>query len=263
MELTEEALQQSAASPAHDGAEAEPRIGAQDTKDPAAAASGPQHDSASHTPDAQANVDVVMTDRNEAISQEEGGAAAQKTAGEDIAVYEDGEEDAEGEVDDDYEFMDAPVSQATDHPDQPDAASAAAPEGHTEDEDEGVGAVKLRPGEADEEDNESEASAGTHSEAESEDDAEWEEDDEDEEEVPANDEEESDHAQSNNCMFCKEDEDNDPSEEFDAYLTCAGCGVNCKWYSWTDNGERYQAANTMRSPPTMCPRGECDAARRL
>lgn len=220
MELTEEALQQSAASSGRDGAGNGSRMVGQDSRGDTTAASGQEHDSADHTP----NDDVDMTDQTEGIYQDSG-AATEKTTDADVA-YEDGEEDAEGEVDDDYDFMDAQASYPAE---QLAEGDADAPVENTDDDDEeeGVGAVKLRPGETDEEDNDSEASAASAFEGESEEDAEWEEDDE----VAGHDDEESDNAQSNNCMFCKGDEESDPSEEFEAYLTCAGCGENCKWCS--------------------------------
>lgn len=224
MELTEEALQQSAASPGQDGADPESRMGAHGTIGGSGVGSGPYHDSPSHTPDNQANEDVEMTDQAQGIPRESGSATGE-TAGEYFA-YEDGEEDAEGEVDDDYEFMDAQAPHSTEHHDLAGSPPLEALEEHTDDDEEGVGAVKLRPGDTDEEDDGSEASAATPPEADSEGDAEWEEDDE---AVVENDDDESDNAQSNNCMFCKEDEENDPSEEFEAYLTCAGCGENCRW----------------------------------
>lgn len=31
----------------------------------------------------------------------------------------------------------------------------------------------------------------------------------------------------NYCSFCGQDEDHDPSEEFEEYLTCAVCGDHC------------------------------------
>lgn len=243
MELTEEALQQSAASPGRGGAGNATRVRGQGSRGDIGAVSGQNRDSADDTP----NDDVDMADQAEGLYQDSG-AATEKTTDADVA-YEDGEEDAEGEVDDDYEFMDAQASYPAE---QPTEGNAQVPAENTDDE--GVGAVKLRPGETDEEDNESEASAASAFDGESEDDAEWEEDDE---EVIENDDEESDNAQSNNCMFCKEDEESDPSEEFEAYLSCAGCGENCKWCSLGNNGEGYSL--TTYSSSTMRPRGECHA----
>ncbi|MCJ1444580.1 MAG: hypothetical protein MMC23_005082 [Stictis urceolatum] len=37
---------------------------------------------------------------------------------------------------------------------------------------------------------------------------------------------ETDIAARNNCIFCKQDEESDPSEEFEEYLSCAVCGDN-------------------------------------
>lgn len=100
-----------------------------------------------------------------------------------------------------------------------------------EDEAEGVGAVKIRPGETDDEemeDLESEHS-GSQSDFGNESDgaAAWEdiagEDEDDEEE-----EEGSEDPAPNTCMFCKQDEEHDPGEDFEEYLTCIGCGENCK-----------------------------------
>jgi histone acetyltransferase SAS3 len=99
-----------------------------------------------------------------------------------------------------------------------------------EDEEDGeaeaVGAVKLKPGETDDEEESDGASShsGGHSdEDESGSEAEWEalqpekENDEDDE---------SEAAENDLCMFCKEDEQHDPAEEFEAYLTCSSCGEN-------------------------------------
>jgi histone acetyltransferase SAS3 len=86
-----------------------------------------------------------------------------------------------------------------------------------EDDDEGVGAVKIKPGETDDED----GSSASGSDGESEGDGDWEE----AAENPAE-EDESEDATSNLCMFCKQDEDNDPGEEFESYLTCVSCGEN-------------------------------------
>lgn len=223
MELTEEALQQSAASPGENGVQLD--IGAHDPNTDASAGSDQHPLSAVHTPNDHSRDDVEMTDRNEAISQEGGAAGSEATADGEI-VYEDDDEDADGEADDDYEFMNGQVSQHNEYPDGGGGASPETAEGNTdhEEDDEGVGAVKIRPGETDDEDNRSEATAPTVSEAESEDDAEW----DGEEEVVDNDDEDSDNAQSqsNNCVFCKENEENDPGEEFEAYLACSVCGEN-------------------------------------
>ncbi|KAK8116147.1 MOZ/SAS family protein [Apiospora sp. TS-2023a] len=115
------------------------------------------------------------------------------------------EEDADGEDDDEAA---EPVGDHTNVSDL---------EADEEDEAEGVGAVKIKPGETDEE-SESEADASSVS---SDSNAEWDEvaeidgDDEDEE---------SEAPETNSCMFCKKDEEHDPSEEFEAYMTCKGCG---------------------------------------
>lgn len=102
-----------------------------------------------------------------------------------------------------------------------------------EDGDEGVGAVKIKPGDTDDEDEEDE---------DGEDDAESDdsdllsnaEDDSDEEpawedagEVEGDEDSEND-GPSNICMFCKQDEENDPSEDFEAFLSCSRCGDNGK-----------------------------------
>ena len=31
------------------------------------------------------------------------------------------------------------------------------------------------------------------------------------------------------CRFCNQDEEHDPGEEFEEYLTCSACGRHCKW----------------------------------
>ncbi|KAK0617109.1 hypothetical protein B0T14DRAFT_556419 [Immersiella caudata] len=129
-----------------------------------------------------------------------------------------GEEDAEGEDDDE-----APVPQRRSQAAK--GEQAENDEDDEDDEDEGVGAVKIKPGETDDEDD-SDASSSTSSanisEAESEDEVEWDETRVEEEEG----DEESDNGDSNTCMFCKQDEEHDPAEDFEAFLACAGCGEN-------------------------------------
>ncbi|XP_044719109.1 MOZ/SAS family domain-containing protein [Hirsutella rhossiliensis] len=95
-------------------------------------------------------------------------------------------------------------------------------EGDDDDLEEGVGAVKIKPGEAeDDEDAESEVSElpSVPDEESDEDGAAWEDGD-------VADDDESDAAPPNACTFCKQDEENDPSEDFEAFLTCTTCGEN-------------------------------------
>lgn len=95
-----------------------------------------------------------------------------------------------------------------------------------EDEAEGVGAVKIRPGETDDEGEENDSD---HSDSdfgnESDGAAAWEEAAENEDDE--DDEDGSEDAVPNACIFCKQDEENDPGDEFEEYLTCVGCGENC------------------------------------
>ncbi|SPQ26852.1 a362c6bd-9f80-4cca-b190-7f630800890f [Thermothielavioides terrestris] len=119
------------------------------------------------------------------------------------------EEDAEGEEDDEQ----VPRSH------RPLRRSASMTNGRGDgdgdgdgDDDEGVGAVKIRPGQTDDEDESSvdSASLESSSDAESEDEAEWdaaENDDADEDEESGN--------TAGHCMFCKQDEEHDPAEEFE------------------------------------------------
>jgi hypothetical protein len=91
----------------------------------------------------------------------------------------------------------------------------------------GVGAVKIQPGvlEDDEEamsgsDSESAASAesdGSKDSTDAEVEVEWDPTADDDEEEPIN---------PNRCIFCQQDEENDPSEEFELYLACGVCGDN-------------------------------------
>ncbi|KAF2733435.1 hypothetical protein EJ04DRAFT_577633 [Polyplosphaeria fusca] len=62
---------------------------------------------------------------------------------------------------------------------------------------------------------------------------------------------EMEKAESSDCIFCNEDEDNDPSPEFEEYLTCVGC---------LDNAHRQCArtANTL-SPDDDAKQWQCPA----
>ncbi|KAK4100541.1 hypothetical protein N658DRAFT_473072 [Parathielavia hyrcaniae] len=97
-----------------------------------------------------------------------------------------------------------------------------------DDEDEGVGAVKIRPGETDDDDSSMDsASLASASDGESEDEAEWEaaQNDDADDDNDDDDDVESENA-AGHCLFCKQDEEHDPGEEFEAFLACTKCGDN-------------------------------------
>ncbi|KAF4122688.1 histone acetyltransferase SAS3 [Geosmithia morbida] len=151
------------------------------------------------------------------------------------------EEDAEGE--DDLDLMPQP----NDYP------ATALQNGHTEiveeedaegeeedaegEEEEVVGAVKIKPADlVDDEDEDAEEDDGAESDAsDAQNAADEDSDEEEEEEDPpwedardaVEDEEEgSELAATNICVFCKQDEEHDPSEDFEAFLACQACGEN-------------------------------------
>ncbi|KAJ3531182.1 hypothetical protein NM208_g8991 [Fusarium decemcellulare] len=98
-------------------------------------------------------------------------------------------------------------------------------EGEEYDEDEGVGQVKIQPGHVnhDEEDSDSDRSDSPSAlDEESDEDAPW----EDAAEADEDEDEDEEAGPSNNCIFCKQGEDEDPSEEFEMFLACASCGGN-------------------------------------
>lgn len=133
--------------------------------------------------------------------------------------------DAEGEEDDDHMEDTLRVEQDR----------AGDEEEEDEDEDgEGVGAVKIQPAGLDEDedaasaqddDEESDDTAddvsknSSESESEAEVEGEWEAE-------AAQDDEETERVDPNRCIFCQQDEDHDPSPEFEEYLACAVCGDN-------------------------------------
>lgn len=133
--------------------------------------------------------------------------------------------DAEGEDDDNYDddAEGEPDDEAMEQAHMGRGKEVPGDEEEEENEDEeGVGAVKLRPGETDDEESEASEGESYHAESEeaSEGEAEWnvaaDNDDDDDDE--------SENAPANICMFCKQDEENDPCEEFEIFLTCTGCG---------------------------------------
>lgn len=145
------------------------------------------------------------------------------------AFDEELDEDAEGEEDNDF-LLHQQIAVGGDQlpgtiPEDEGDVDAS---GEEDDQAEGVGAVKLKPGESDdeEEDEDEDAQSDDSSlpsapEDESDEEAPWEEAEGAEEE-----DEDSEAVPSNNCIFCKQDEENDPSEDFESFLACAGCGDN-------------------------------------
>ena len=91
-----------------------------------------------------------------------------------------------------------------------------------EDEDEGVGAVKFKPGETDDEESSSNSSDEFESASGVESEGEW-----DDTKVAEHEEdEESENGRPNLCVFCKQDEEHDPAEDFETFLACNSCGDN-------------------------------------
>ena len=146
------------------------------------------------------------------------------------ASGEELDEDAEGEEDNDFLLHQQIIVDEHSRKDLSpvDEEGDVDASGEEDEQEEGVGAVKLKPGDSDEDDDEEDedaqsdvSSLPTVPEDESEEEeAPWEDAGE------AEDDDESEAAPTNNCIFCKQDEENDPSEEFEAYLACARCGDN-------------------------------------
>lgn len=155
---------------------------------------------------------------------------------------EEEDEDAEGEEDDDPRHQNPQLTNGTKKEDdsedeaddeEEDAEGDVDAEGEdVEDaEGEGVGAVKVKPGEShDEEDDEDAESDISDAPSNAEDDSSEEEEDEEaaawDDPVAGEEDEESEAGPTNICVFCKQSEENDPSEDFEAFLSCSGCGDN-------------------------------------
>lgn len=164
------------------------------------------------------DVDLLQIQEEPANTYQDGVEEEEDAEGEEVLI--DGEEDAEGEDED---------AEGEDEEAQVEDEDA---EGEEDDEVEGVGAVKVMPpdfeDEDDAEDDESEVSdlaSGVDEAVDEDSDADEEvawEDARDE----AEGDEDSEVAASNICIFCKQDEENDPSEDFEAFLACKGCGEN-------------------------------------
>ncbi|KAG6022199.1 hypothetical protein E4U40_004820 [Claviceps sp. LM458 group G5] len=132
---------------------------------------------------------------------------------EEVGDGEEGEEDEdEEEEDEDEEGEEADYEEDAD----------------VDDGDEGVGAVKVRPLQMDkgmESDDFEAVSADDDVDSDEEEEPEepvWREREDADEDA----EEESDAGPLHVCTFCKQDEENDPSEDFEMYLACTGCGEN-------------------------------------
>lgn len=162
------------------------------------------------------------------------------------------DEDAEGEEDNDFLL---PQEMAVDGAPGPETSPVdeegdVDASGEEDDQVEGVGAVKMEPGDSDDEEEEEEdgqsddSSLPSAPEDESDEEAAWEE-----AEGAGEEDEDSEVAPSNTCMFCKQDEENDPSEDFESFLACAGCGDNGMTpdHSWRNETNES-------SPSTMRPR---------
>ncbi|KAG5916524.1 hypothetical protein E4U42_007611 [Claviceps africana] len=130
-----------------------------------------------------------------------------------------------------------------------------------EDDDEAVGAVKLRPSDSDiHMDSDASDAVSAEDERDSDEDEEMEEcawgerEDADEEG-----EEESDAGPLHACIFCKQDEENDPSEDFEAFLACTRCGENAHQQCARDAAAMTEenCAQAWRCPD--CVHGESDS----
>ncbi|KAH7342957.1 putative histone acetyltransferase mst2 [Rhexocercosporidium sp. MPI-PUGE-AT-0058] len=161
---------------------------------------------------------------NGMLEQIEGTEAEEEEA---TGTDELSDEDAEGEEDD--EMAESAVLGDEEESDDD--------EDEDEDEDaEGVGAVKIQPKslEDDDEDvvsgsdNEDDVSVASGASGADDDESKDSSDAEVEErwEPAAEGEEDDEIANPNRCIFCQQDEENDPSEEFELYLACGVCGDN-------------------------------------
>ncbi|KAJ4293924.1 Histone acetyltransferase [Collariella sp. IMI 366227] len=162
------------------------------------------------------------------------------------------DEDAEGEEDDEP----APLNH------RPQRTSISLANGHEDDEDdedEGVGAVKIRPGDTDDEDNVSgeSGSSASGSDAESEDAEDWEAAENDD----ADDDEDDDNI-AGHCIFCRQDEEHDPGEEFEVFLACTKCMDNAHQQCARENDalSTDEAPESWRCPKCLDDDSESDVA---
>ncbi|KAK4199759.1 putative histone acetyltransferase [Triangularia verruculosa] len=227
--------------------------------------------------EAEADGDVVMGEDSAGASQSQidvGSVADEQ--------YEDAEMelDADGEPDDDAEDHGDHSSTHSDSEHEEEDAFEEDAEGEEEDEvvstrnrqaqrrgkarardedaedeedgedDEGVGAVKIKPGETDDESDSAHSadSASVASVSDNDSDAgaeEWEPTNNDEGE------EDEDETDDGHCIFCKQNEENDPSEEFEVYLACTRCQDNAHQQCARDN----KALDSQTNPENWkCPK---------
>lgn len=167
------------------------------------------------------------------------GAAGQSNQDEDMSdrdasgeEIEEEDEDAEGEEDVDpmSHHISARNGTKDEESGEDDEEDEEDVDAEGEDVEEAVGAVKIKPGASDDEEEDEDDAESEISDAPSnvEDDSSEEEDEEEAawEAPEAGEDEESDTGHANICIFCKETEENDPSEDFEAFLGCSRCGGN-------------------------------------
>ncbi|KAG6005182.1 hypothetical protein E4U21_000374 [Claviceps maximensis] len=130
-----------------------------------------------------------------------------------------------------------------------------------EDDDEAAGAVKVRPSDSDiHMDSDASDIASAVDERDSDEDEEVEESAwREREDADGEAEEESDAGPSHTCIFCKQDEENDPSEDFEAFLACTRCGENAHQQCARDAAAMTEenCAQAWRCP--NCVHGESDS----
>ncbi|KAM7223951.1 hypothetical protein V8F06_000424 [Rhypophila decipiens] len=164
--------------------------------------------------------DEGSDDSEEIDEEDEAQNSDEEESGESSEEDDAFEEDADGDEDDDIPArVRVPQRQRR---------TRSLDQVHDEDDEdeEGVGAVKIRPGETDDEDDsdQSAASDQASSDAESEASGGWDEAADNGE--AGDDDDDEENTNGNNCIFCKQDEENDPAEEFELFLCCSRCADN-------------------------------------
>lgn len=187
-------------------------------------------------------------------SAQAGAAAGDADSDEELsdrdASGEEIDDDASGEEDNDPLSRQIMVGDATAEADNEEDSELEDADGEDDDvEDEGVGAVKIKPGELDDV---SDLPSAADDDSDD-DEAAWEEAD------AADEDEESDTAPANTCMFCKQDEENDPSEDFEAFLACTGCGENAHQQCARDAAAMTERNHAKKWKCPECFTGESDA----